>query len=280
MNSVSQHIALQVLVCTIGDEGIARVASSHLPAVAGVEYVVCWQAPTKSAPVPRSLAGRGDVRVLRHSSSGVSRNRNFAIGAATAPLALFGDDDVDYSAQGLACLIETARSLPDADIICCRHTRRGLFPKPYPESAVTVAHAPRGYYTTSFEIAFRPERVRRAGLRFNEHFGIGAPFFICGEEVLFVYDARRASVGVYVVPVTVCVHDHLTTGARDLNTPDFIKTNGAVQARLHPATFLPRLMVHAWRSSRSGGVGWRGYMNHALRGVFYACRHRVFCRKD
>ena len=102
----------------------------------------------------------------------------------------------------------------------------------------------------------------------------------CGEEVLFVYDARRASVGVYVVPVTVCVHDHLTTGARDLNTPDFIKTNGAVQARLHPATFLPRLMVHAWRSSRSGGVGWRGYMNHALRGVFYACRHRVFCRKD
>ncbi len=153
MNSVSQHIALQVLVCTIGDEGIARVASSHLPAVAGVEYVVCWQAPTKSAPVPRSLAGRGDVRVLRHSSSGVSRNRNFAIGAATAPLALFGDDDVDYSAQGLACLIETARSLPDADIICCRHTRCGLFPKPYPESAVTVAHAPRGYYTTSFEIA-------------------------------------------------------------------------------------------------------------------------------
>ena len=47
MNSVSQHIALQVLVCTIGDEGIARVASSHLPAVAGVEYVVCWQALEK-----------------------------------------------------------------------------------------------------------------------------------------------------------------------------------------------------------------------------------------
>lgn len=79
---------LQVLICTIGAEGIARVLKAVHPRVEGVGYLVSWQQPDGDIPVPQELAERQDFQVFIHRSHGISRNRNFAISCASAPLCL------------------------------------------------------------------------------------------------------------------------------------------------------------------------------------------------
>lgn len=272
MTAPARHINLQVLICTIGSAGIARVASARLPQVDGVEYIVCWQTPKGDSAVPRALADRADVRVLRHNSVGLCRNRNFALRSASAPLALIGDDDVDYSADGLRALIAAASCRPEAAVLCCRYTSRGAYVKPYPAEPTRFASAPKGYYPTSFEIALRPEAVCRAGVWFNENLGLGAPLLRCGEEDVFVHDAIRARLAVVIVPVTIGAHDHATTGERDAGEPYFVMTHGAVMSHIRPLTWLPRLMIHALRNP----MPWWRYMGLALRGVAYARRHCIF----
>ena len=69
-------VKLQVLICTIGAEGIGRVVESSHPIVEGVEYLVSWQLPDGDMDVPEALAVRDDVKVCKVNSRGICRNRN------------------------------------------------------------------------------------------------------------------------------------------------------------------------------------------------------------
>ena len=90
-------VKLQVLICTIGAEGIRRVVESSHPEVEGVEYLVSWQLPDGDMDVPEALVVRDDVKVCKVNSRGICRNRNNAVRCATAPLCLMSDDDVCYN---------------------------------------------------------------------------------------------------------------------------------------------------------------------------------------
>ena len=270
------NIELQVLLCTFGEEGMERVVKSCHPEVEGVEYVVLWQQPDSELPVPECLAARSDFKVYTDSSRGVSRNRNRAIEAATAPLALMGDDDVDYDADGLRLLLECARTLPDADILLCRYTQDNSFIKPYPAAPVPFREAPKGYYVTAFEIAFRPQAVQKAGIWFNENISIGTPVLRCGEENVFIRDAEVAHLKMMVIPVTIGAHDHPTTTDRDSREPYFVMTQGAIMTHVHPHTWPARLLVHAWRQQKRGYWNFFQYLRHCMAGIAYARRNHVF----
>lgn len=45
-------IKLQVLICTLGEAGIQRVAKGEHPHVPGVEYLVSWQLPDGDVAIP------------------------------------------------------------------------------------------------------------------------------------------------------------------------------------------------------------------------------------
>ena len=66
-------VKLQVLICTIGAEGIGRVVESSRPEVEGVEYIVSWQLPDGDMDVPEALAVRDDIKVCKVNNRGGSR---------------------------------------------------------------------------------------------------------------------------------------------------------------------------------------------------------------
>lgn len=61
---------LQVMICTFGKEGIARVTASSHPIVDGVEYLVGWQLPDGDAEIPMELIERPDFHIFKEKSRG------------------------------------------------------------------------------------------------------------------------------------------------------------------------------------------------------------------
>ena len=267
-------VKLQVLICTIGAEGIRRVVESLHPVVDGVEYLVSWQLPDGDIGVPEELACRDDVKVCKVDSRGICRNRNNAIRCATASLCLMSDDDVCYKEEELQSLISAFEDNPMTDIITVMF-HSSDYAKVYPEYAFDLNESPKGYYVTSFEVAFRLNKVK-GRIKMNENFGIGAPVFKCGEEDVFMHDAKKAGLKARFVPITVGTHNHPTTAGRDAEEPYFWMTKGAVFSYIHRFTWLPRIVVNAWRMSRKSEKSFGFFIINALRGVKYAHKNKVF----
>lgn len=267
-------VKLQVLICTIGAEGIRRVVESSHPEVEGVEYLVSWQLPDGDMDVPEALVVRDDVKVCKVNSRGICRNRNNAVRCATAPLCLMSDDDVCYKEEELKLLIYAFEQYPDADIITVRH-HSDNYPKAYPDLSLDLVNAPKGYYVTCFEIAFRISAVKGV-VKFNENISIGTPVLRCGEEDVFIHDAKKAGLKARFVPIVVGTHNHPTTAGRDAEEPYFWMTKGAVFSYIHRFTWLPRIVVNAWRASRKSEKSFGFFLINALRGVKYAHENKVF----
>lgn len=267
--------SLQVLLCTIGAEGIARLTASRHPRVEGVGYLVAWQLPDGDCDVPQMLLERDDFEIVVTHTRGISRNRNIAIESSSAPLCLMGDDDVDYSAEGLRTLAAMLEAHPDTDVAACRYTCCGRYVKPYPEDVCPERKAPRGWYITAYELAFRRERVT-GRVRFNEKISIGTEVIRCGEEDVFLIDARRAGLSVSLFPVTIGAHDRDGTGERCYREPWWIMAHGAIMRHKFPFSWIPRVFVHALRAAHKGHTPFFSYMRHALAGGRYASRTRIF----
>lgn len=268
-------IKLEVLICTIGAEGMARVATSAHPAVPGVLYTVCWQQPDGPLTAPDALTSRADFRVLATPTRGLSVNRNFALEHACGECLLIGDDDVDYSAQGLAELIAAFEEHAEADILCCRYLCRGRHVKPYGEGVFDVRRAPKGWYATSFEIALRGHGVCSV-TPFNEHFGLGAPLFRAGEEDVWLYDCRRRGARALGVPVTIGEHNADTTSERHGRDDWYVMTKGAVLSHIKPRSWRLRVLVHALREKRAGRWPLSRYVRLAFDGASLARHNDVF----
>ncbi len=263
---------LQVLICTFGSNGLERVASLNHPRVEGVEYLVCVQAPDGDPVIPDSLK-RDDMRILTHPTVGVARNRNFALDHADAQVAMMTDDDVAYTADELLSLIDTYEKNPNAELITTRY-RSADDRKVYPDHAFNLGNPPKGYYVSCIEISFRPDAIRRK-VRFNENFGINT-LFDGGEEDVFIFDAVKSGINAIFVPITVGTHNHPSTGTRMANHPTFIQTKGAVFLHMFPLSWPLRMIVHARRCSRAGGMKCGAYIRNWIRGVRKATRLRVF----
>lgn len=110
-------LKLQVLVVTMAANAAAIVEENYPPA-AGTGYVFSIQNPG-GAPFnpPQWMSDRADVEWLVSDDSGICRNRNNAIRAASAPLILMADDDLVFDPADLSGLIEEYEARPDADYI-------------------------------------------------------------------------------------------------------------------------------------------------------------------
>lgn len=268
---MKSEVRLQVLICTYGVDGIRRVAECRHEAVDGVEYIVAWQMPDDDVMLPEELQ-RPDFKIVRTATKGLSRNRNIALDAATAPLLLISDDDVTYPEGALARLIDEFDRRPEADFITFMYDGGG-WQRDYPDHEFDFNHVPKGYYVTSFELALRRERI--SGMRFNEWFGIGAPYFPCGEEDIFIYDITHKGLRGVFLPITLASHRHSTTTDRIGATPPALAAGGAVTMRLSPLTWPARLIWRALRGATNGASPMR-FLTSSFYGAYYALRHRVF----
>lgn len=270
-------IQLQVLICTLGQEGIERVAACNHPKVEGVEYLVSWQLTDGPRKIPEALQ-RPDFKIITNTTRGLSRNRNIALIASTAPTALIADDDVKYNAESLRKLIAAFEAHPEADVLLCRALRGDGLPfKPHPDKVVTLAEQPKGYYVISFEIAFRTAAVKRTGLLFNEMFGIGAPLPM-GEESVWLTDVVKAGLKVLLIPIDICIHPGLTTSERKGKDPAHIGAKGAAVMHMHPFSWPLRMIAIGRRESEGLQGGLKTYVEHWMNGVRLARRLKAFRR--
>lgn len=256
---------LQVMICTFGPEGIERVANAHHPVMDDVEYIVGWQLPDGDCDIPESLKARHDFKIYKTDSKGLSKNRNFILSKATAPLLLVSDDDADYYENCLREVIHSFEKNPDLGLITFKYDS---YPqqKNYPEKSFSLSNPPKGYYISSLDIAFRRELIQ-GRIFFNENFGVGATF-ISGEEEIFCHDCLKSGIKGAFVPVSICRHDASTTSSRHKNSPEFIRTKGAVISKLHPKSWPLKLITHLIRNQHTeNSLSTVTYLKEWIKGV-------------
>lgn len=260
---------LDVLICTYGLDGIKRVARMNLPKVKGVMYVVSWQTAGISGDVPDELC-RDDVEVFQTATRGLSVNRNEALSHSKGEICLIADDDLIYEPSQLEAVIRTFNEHPEVDLATFRY--EGEDRKYYPGTIADISRMmPKGYWVSSFEIAFRRRSV--AGkVKFNENFGIGAPVFGAGEESVFLTDCRRAGLICRFFPITITKHIGLTTGLRNMSRWVVMSTGAYVRYEYGWKGF-PRLLLFAWRSWRNGRCGLISGAYYVARGFFIQPRY-------
>lgn len=271
------EITLCVLVCAYGPDALKSILQGCYPEVDGVGYLVSWQA-SGGAPVPEAIAAREDFRVERVDGTGLSCNRNHTLHMADAPFCLVADDDLVYSAEGLAALRDYWLTHPDADILTCHIMEGGKLLPTFSSGEFYLTEPPEGYYYTSVEISFRLGAVRQSGVRFEELMGVGAPELVCGEEEVFVRSLLWKGLRGICVPIVLGDHPDTSTGNQLKRHPGFVKTQGALLRFRYPHTWLAMLPLSAVKRARHtlGLCRWPLVMKMMFEGAVYTKRHNMF----
>lgn len=256
---------LQVLICTLGEQGLRRVACQQLPQVSGVSYLVSCQSVVLQLP---PALHRPDTEVFFTPTKGLSVNRNHALSLARAPYVLIADDDLNFTPEGLEAVIRALDENPDIDIAAFRLS--SPTPRTYPPAGHDLFKPYPCYWPCSAELALRLSSFRAKDLRFNPLMGIGSPRLHSGEESLMLLVAKRRGMKGRFFPVTICEHPTASTGHALQNPPGVLQAEGAIILLTYPLTFIPRL---ALKAHRTPGSTLRAAL-HLLRGAAFALIHR------
>lgn len=215
---------LEILISSLGAEGLARTAQMHLPALPGVSYLISLQCPGGTHPAIPPALQRDDLRVVYQHSIGISHNRNAALACARGEILLISDDDLNYFADGLLAIRRLFSANPGLDFATFKHV--GGDRKQYPAEAFSFdSKPPKGYYLTAFELALRRSALP-ADQRFSPDFGPGAPEFMANEEGIFLIDMLRCGLRGRFEPTVIVEHPGVTTGVRPA-TVGVLRAQGA-----------------------------------------------------
>lgn len=270
---------LQILIAAFGPEALKRIANLPHPEMQGVEYLVSWQ-NHESQPVPSSLSEREDFKIFRESTIGLCHNRNALLKKATASHVLISDDDLSYSVGNIKSVINGFRRYPDCDFLTFRYESENDG-KTYPAETFTMNKPPKGYFTTSMELALNLASIRDKGISilFNTAFGVNGTHFGSGEEDILIASMLRHGLKGRYIPDFICFNTESTTSERNGTTQGFIQTKGAVMLYVKPHSWVMRMLTHAIRASRTPNprhIPFLTYCKWWLQGVKMARNYKVF----
>jgi hypothetical protein len=138
----------------------------------------------------------------------------------------------------------------------------------YPDYSFNLNTFAKGYYVTSFEIAFRRTSIQHK-LWFNELFGLGAPTLQSGEENLFIHDAVTLGLNCLYFPIVIVEHDHPTTSSTRVDKPGVIMAEGAYIGIVYPCTAPLRLILKAYRLNKANHLGVFTNLRLLIAGITY-----------
>lgn len=241
-------LRMDVAIATWQPEGIRHVEAMNLPKVPGVRYVVSWQLPGPHRVIPDSLACRDDISICFTDNPGLGANRVNACANCDADIILIADDDLIYTPSQLQAVIDTFDRNPDVDLATFQFIGS---PKKYPEKECDLTLPfPKGYYVTTFEMACRLQVIRK--VNFDSRFGLGAPLLQSGEDTKFLYDAIKAGFHCRFFPITICTHDHPSTGDKPMSK-GVAMAEGKLIRLQYPGSWIFRIPLKAWRNKKKGG---------------------------
>ena len=164
-----------------------------------------------------------DFGYKRLDYPGLSKSRNCALSNVETKYAFIMDDDVEFDVEKMQFLISWMEA-NEVDVATCQHQfENGAFPKKYkPDSfrhnLLSVAKV------SSIDICINIESLRKAGVCFDERFGLGTEL-PSGEEYIFLADCLRHGLDVRYYPITIGVHPAVTSGM------DFYSSSNKVLAK-------------------------------------------------
>ncbi len=202
------------------------------------------------------------VQLVSTNDRGVGKNRNKALSFATGEYLLCSDQDMIY-VDGYADIVESAfRKCPNADIIVFRLEYLNRFTPQRKETEkfcrVHIWNCMR--YGTA-RVAMRKGAVEKACLSFSTLYGGGARF-CSGEDSLFISEAIRKGLKMYVCPIVIAkVKQEESSWFKGYNDKFFID-KGVLLANAFP--YLKSLLVY--------------YFAYGLRNVSKDYGFRKICR--
>lgn len=143
-------------------------------------------------------SSRGNIRMLRTNTRGLSKSRNLAIQHAVGDVCLLCDDDEQLDSSYEETILNAYELLPEADMICFRIENQPSRLKQETQR-LTKWTAMR---IASWQITFRRESIMKSGVRFDEDMGAGTGNG-GGEEVKFLRDCIGAGLKAYYVPNSI-----------------------------------------------------------------------------
>ena len=167
-----------------------------------VEVLVVDQSlDDRTADLVRDLPRVSYVR----GGPGLSRGRNAAVAATSAPLIAFTDDDVRFPSDWPKDIVAAFEGVPDAGAVCGRAM--------LPDGEVLFGRSPGVYrwptipfaLGSGFNLAFRREALEAAG-PFDEELGAGAPYR-SAEDSDMLYRVMRSGWAVVCSDDITVVHD-------------------------------------------------------------------------
>lgn len=135
-------------------------------------------------------------------AKGLSKSRNMAIAFSNeSDIALLADDDLIYVDNYIDIVRKAFNDNPEYDII--RFQVEGINKpfKRYGKKSKNIRFL-SSLKTSSVEIAFRPEKIKNAGIGFNELFGAGSEYKM-GEENIFLFECLRRGFRMKYIPIKI-----------------------------------------------------------------------------
>ena len=238
-----KHPLVNIAIATYKPQGIERLASKPLPRIAGISYVISWQAH-ENYPIPENLI-RDDVEIFRFDKQGLSLNRNNAFDHCNAEWIVILDDDLTIRERGLKELTKILATCEGIDVITFRSITGSS--KQYPtNNSILKWPLPKGYYVTSVEIAFR----KSTNLRCCPELGLNSPRMHGAEEEVMLLSAIKRGLKVKFVDTTIVEHMHPSTGTKAEFTPENLRASGCFIAMGWKWSAIPRIVLKAIRISR------------------------------
>lgn len=150
--------------------------------------------------------------------SGLSKSRNFGLKHTDTKYAYIMDDDVEFDSKKILDLVDWME-VNHIDVATCRFKfDDGSYPKRYKKNAFK-----HNLFTStgisSIELCINVQSINVAGIRFDERFGLGTPL-PSGEEYIFIADCIRSDLNVWYYPITVGIHQKVTSGMDFYSTPN------------------------------------------------------------
>lgn len=220
------------------------------------------------------------AKMISTQTKGVGLNRNLALMYATADICLFADDDVVYYDNYAEVILREFESHPKADIFIFH------FDTDSERKQIKYKKTKkRGRFSRlswgAVRIAFRLSSVRKANVWFTTLFG-GGCIFPSGEDSMWLYDARKKGLKIYVSKETIGKVSFEMSTWFDGYNEQFFYGKGASCAACHPKSFFIFSRYYAFRYLKKGNLSYKikmKWINNGKQGYKKMLSFKEYCSR-
>lgn len=236
---------LTVCVSTMNGGLVKNHALTNQLLALGIPVVVVNQI-TRQDPRNQELKARlslPHINIYETTTCGLSRSRNDALRLATTSWALLCDDDVWFSQNGIHQLAHELPKYDNSEVgaVTTQLLRdndldwRNYSVLPETVNGTSIWAKLQIQHINSMELVLHAKNMKKHGVSFRQHWGLGTTPAPGGEEVLLLNDLLENELTLQRINVGVRIHPDESSGS-GINT-----TNAFVQGSTNSVIF-PRLV--------------------------------------